>query len=52
MMYSQFSEVIARMRSEIKFCQRCYNVADADICSICANQHAQAGDDLRGRKYP
>src|SRR5215510_10853697 len=33
----QFSEVIARMRSEIKFCQRCYNVADGDICSICAN---------------
>lgn len=32
-----FSEVIARMRSEIKFCQRCFNVADADICSICAN---------------
>jgi recombination protein RecR len=34
---NNFSEVIARMRSEIKFCQRCYNVADADICSICAN---------------
>ena len=34
---SQFSEVIARMRNEIKFCQRCFNVADADICSICAN---------------
>jgi recombination protein RecR len=33
----QFSEVISRMRSEIKFCQRCYNVADGDICSICAN---------------
>jgi len=33
----QFSEVIAKMRSEIKFCQRCYNVSDADICSICAN---------------
>ena len=33
----QFSEVIAKMRSEIKFCQRCYNVADGDICSICAN---------------
>jgi recombination protein RecR len=32
-----FSEVIARMRNEIKFCQRCSNVADADICSICAN---------------
>ena len=33
----QFSEVIARMRSEIKFCQRCFDVADGDICSICAN---------------
>jgi len=33
----QFSEVVAKMRSEIKFCQRCYNVADGDICSICAN---------------
>lgn len=32
-----FSEVIARMRKEIKFCQRCFNVSDADICSICAN---------------
>ncbi|HEX6181330.1 MAG TPA: recombination mediator RecR [Chitinophagaceae bacterium] len=34
---NQFSEVIAKMRSDIRFCQRCYNVADADICSICAN---------------
>jgi len=34
---NQFSEVMSRMRSEIKFCQRCYNVADGDICSICAN---------------
>ncbi|MBL7764401.1 MAG: recombination protein RecR [Chitinophagaceae bacterium] len=33
----QFSDVISRMRSEIKFCQRCFNVADGDICSICAN---------------
>lgn len=33
----QFSEVVAKMRNEIKFCQRCYNVADGDICSICAN---------------
>ena len=34
---SHFSEIIARMRSEIKFCQRCFNVADGDICSICSN---------------
>ena len=33
----QFSEVISRMRKEIRFCQRCNNVSDADICSICAN---------------
>lgn len=32
-----FSEVMARMRTEIKFCQRCHNVADGDICSICSN---------------
>ena len=32
-----FSEVIAKMRNEIKFCQRCFNVADGDICSICSN---------------
>jgi recombination protein RecR len=32
-----FGEVISRMRNEIKFCQRCHNVSDADICSICSN---------------
>lgn len=32
-----FGEIIIKMRQEIKFCQRCYNVSDADICSICAN---------------
>jgi recombination protein RecR len=32
-----FSEIIARMRRDIKFCQRCHNVSDADICSICSN---------------
>jgi recombination protein RecR len=34
---THFSDVVNRMRSEIKFCNRCHNVADADICSICAN---------------
>lgn len=32
-----FGETLIRMRQEIKFCQRCYNIADADICSICSN---------------
>lgn len=32
-----FGEALIKMRQEIKFCQRCYNIADADICSICSN---------------
>jgi recombination protein RecR len=32
-----FSETIAHMRRNIKFCQRCHNISDADVCSICAN---------------
>lgn len=33
----QFSETIATMRSNIKFCRRCQNVSDTDLCNICAN---------------
>lgn len=33
----QFGETISRMRKDIRFCQRCSNISDADICSICAN---------------
>lgn len=32
-----FGNTISRMRNDIKFCQRCANISDADICSICAN---------------
>jgi recombination protein RecR len=32
-----FSETLALMRRDIKFCQRCFNISDGDICSICAN---------------
>ncbi len=34
---AHFSQVVSQMRSGIRFCQRCHNVADGDICSICAN---------------
>jgi recombination protein RecR len=34
---SHFSEVISKMRNEIKFCSRCYNISDKIICSICNN---------------
>jgi recombination protein RecR len=33
----QFGDAITRMRKEIRFCQRCFNVSDADTCSICAS---------------
>lgn len=32
-----FCETISKMRSEIKYCQRCHNVSDANICNICSN---------------
>jgi len=34
---NHFSEVLNKMRKEIQFCQRCYNISDGSICSICAN---------------
>jgi recombination protein RecR len=34
----QFGDAISRMRQNIKFCQRCTNISDGDICSICANK--------------
>jgi recombination protein RecR len=32
-----FSDTIARMRKEIKFCRRCHNISDKDLCNICDN---------------
>ncbi|MBV8254529.1 MAG: recombination protein RecR [Chitinophaga sp.] len=36
----QFSDAIARMREQIKFCKDCHNVSDEDTCSIC-NSHSR-----------
>ena len=33
----QFSEIISRMRNEIRFCRRCHNVSDGDTCTICGS---------------
>ena len=32
-----FGETIAKMRRDTRFCQRCHNISDGDICAICAN---------------
>ena len=36
-----FSETIAKMRNEIKFCSRCFNISDTYICKICSNTMRQ-----------
>ncbi len=33
----QFSSIISKMRNEIKFCSRCYNISDKGLCNICSN---------------
>ena|GEM_PF-12121 len=38
-----FSETIARMRNEIRFCGRCHNVSDSSLCNICANPMRRHG---------
>lgn len=32
-----FGDTIYTMRNSIKFCNRCFNISDGDICSICSN---------------
>ncbi|MEI2748985.1 MAG: recombination mediator RecR [Ferruginibacter sp.] len=32
-----FSDSIAAMRDQIKFCKRCQNISDSELCNICSN---------------
>jgi recombination protein RecR len=32
-----FSNSISRMRDEIKFCKRCHNISETELCDICNN---------------
>ncbi len=36
-----FTHAISKMSHEIKFCKKCHNVSDTDICSICNNKSRQ-----------
>jgi recombination protein RecR len=40
---TQFSQAISRLREEIKFCSRCYNISDAALCNICSNHARKQG---------
>jgi len=33
-----FSHCIASMRSQIKFCKKCFNISDTELCNICNNR--------------
>ena len=33
----RFTEAIAQMKYEVKYCQNCHNISDTDICPICAD---------------
>ena len=32
-----FSNILAKMRNEIQFCNRCHNISDAPVCHTCSN---------------
>ena len=32
-----FGEAIIRLRKEIRFCHKCHNISDAEMCKLCAN---------------
>jgi recombination protein RecR len=34
---TQFAQAITNLRSQIKFCNRCHNISDKDLCGICSN---------------
>lgn len=38
---AMFSNTIAKMRDEIKFCRRCHNISDNEACNICSNKLRQ-----------
>lgn len=32
-----FGQSVIRLRKEVKFCRRCHNISDSDVCEICGN---------------
>ena len=38
----RFTDSISRARNEIRYCRRCHNISDAELCPICANPRRDA----------
>ncbi len=37
----QLAEAIVKLRTEIKYCAKCHNISDAEICQICTSPRRQ-----------
>jgi len=37
-----FANTITTMKHEVKFCRKCHNISDTDLCPICASPHRDA----------
>ncbi len=33
-----FAEAIVRLKHEVKYCKKCHNISDTDICEICTDE--------------
>lgn len=33
----RLGDSVIRLRQEVKYCRKCYNICDSDICSICSD---------------
>ena len=38
----QFTDAIATMKREVKFCRSCHNISDTDLCPICSDKRRDA----------
>jgi recombination protein RecR len=35
----QFGEAVIQLRSEVRYCIRCHNLSDTEVCEICSDPH-------------
>ncbi len=36
---SQFGNAFIKLRSELRYCEKCHNVSDKPVCEVCINPH-------------
>lgn len=38
----RFGEAVTRMRQQVRYCKKCHNISDQELCGICADTHRKA----------